>query len=81
MSQEKVDYRKSQKYNRKKILKKQKRQHVLGILASIVIVLALGGWVGFSAYTSYQEKKAETITYNTLDASSLSDYLQSLGEE
>ena len=74
MSQEKVDLRKEQKHNRKKILKKQKMEHILLSVGGVAIVI----WAGFSAHTKYNEKKAETPTYYSVDTSDLTEYLASL---
>ena len=58
MSQEKVDLRKEQKHNRKKILKKQKMEHILLAVGGIVVAVAIVVWAGFSAHTKYEEKKS-----------------------
>ena len=78
MSQEKVDSRKEQKHNRKKILKKQKMEHILLAVGGIVVAVAIVVWAGFSAHTKYEEKKAETPTYYSVDTSDLTEYLSSL---
>lgn len=80
MSQAKVDYNKEQKYNRKKLVKKQKVQRVVGTIAATVVAVALIGWVGFSMYNKQQEEKAAEITKLTLDSSALSDYTSSLND-
>ena len=74
MSQEKVDLRKEQKHNRKKILKKQKMEHILLAVGGIVVAVAIVVWAGFSAHTKYEEKKA----YYSVDTSDLTEYLSSL---
>lgn len=80
MSQAKVDYNKEQKYNRKKLVKKQKVQRVVGTIAATVVAVALIGWVGFSMYNKQQDGKAAEITKLTLDSSALSDYTSSLND-
>ena len=80
MSQAKVDYNKEQKYHRKKLVKKQKVQRVVGTIAATVVAVALIGWVGFSMYNKQQEEKAAEITKLTLDSSALSDYTSSLND-
>ncbi|MDD6194665.1 MAG: hypothetical protein PUB19_07185 [Lachnospiraceae bacterium] len=80
MSQAKVDYNKEQKYNRKKLVKKQKRARVLGTIAATLVAVALIGWVGFSTYSKYEEQKEATITKLTLDSSALSDYTSGLSD-
>ena len=57
MSQEKVDLRKEQKHNRKKILKKQKMEHILLSVGGVVVVATIVIWSGFSAHTKYNEKQ------------------------
>lgn len=78
MSQEKVDLRREQKHNRKKILKKQKMEHILLAVGGIVVAVAIVVWAGFSAHTKYEEKKAENPTYYSVDTSDLTEYLSSL---
>ena len=80
MSQAKVDYNREQKYNRKKLVKKQKVQRVVGTIAATVVAVALIGWVGFSMYNKQQDEKAAEITKLTLDSSALSDYTSSLND-
>ncbi len=78
MSQEKVDYHKQQKQNRKKIVKRQKAEHIAILCASLALLVVLGVWVGFSVNTKYQEKKAANPTYYEIDASALSEYMSGL---
>jgi hypothetical protein len=78
MSQEKVDYNKKQKQNRKKTVKKRKFKAVAGIVAGVAVVAVLGGWIGFSAYTNYEAEKAANPTYYDLNLSALTDYFNSI---
>lgn len=80
MSQVKVDYNKEQKYNRKKLVKKQKIERVIGTIAATLVAVALIGWVGFSMYNKQQAEKAANITKLTLDASALSEYTSELND-
>lgn len=80
MSQAKVDYNKEQKYNRKKLVKKQKIERVIGTIAATLVAVALIGWVGFSMYNKQQSEKAANITKLTLDASALSEYTSGLND-
>lgn len=80
MSQEKVDYNKEQKRNRKQIVKKQRRQKALRITLTTIAAVLLVTWVGYSVYTKKQAKDAETTNYLTIDSSALSDYLSNLSE-
>ena len=54
MSQEKVDRYKQEKANRKKNIRKQR---VMGVVRTCVLSLAglaLVGWLGYSAYDTYE---------------------------
>lgn len=72
MSQEKVDRNKEQKRNRKKILKKQRRQRMLGGILGVVIAVGLVGWIGFSIYDKYEDKRTSTAT--EVDLSAITNY-------
>ncbi len=69
MSQEKVDFYKKQKANRKDLMKKEKRNRVLRITLAVVIIAAALGWFGYSVYQN--SKPVETINvetnYNAID--------------
>ncbi len=78
MSQAKVDRYKEEKKNRKKTIKKEKRNRVLARTAGIVVVAAIVCWIGFSGYSYYQEKKPMTKT--ELSMTALNDYLSSLSD-
>ena len=54
MSQAKVDRYKKEKANRKKNMKKEKIQNVLRKCAVFVVALVLVGWIGYSAYNTYE---------------------------
>lgn len=57
MSQEKVDRYKQEKANRKKNMKKEKFQNALRKCAVVVVGVVLIGWIGYSAYGTYEAKK------------------------
>lgn len=80
MSQEKVDYRKEQKRNRKKILKKKRIEHIALATGGILVTAVLVVWIGISIHTRYEENKAANPTYYSIDASDLTEYLASLQE-
>lgn len=70
MSQEKVDRYKQEKANRKKNMKKQKIKNTLRKLAVSVVGLAVVGWIGYSAYHTYESnrpKEEVQIDYTALD--------------
>lgn len=79
MSQEKVDRYKQQKKDRKKIMKKEKRIHILGCAAAAVICLGIVGWAGWSGYTVYENNKPVSYTEVNMDA--ITDYYSSLEVE
>lgn len=81
MSQEKVDRKKELKYNRKKIVKRQKIQRVVSGIAAGVIGIALVVWIGYSFYGKYEEYQKENKSAVTVDMSSISDYLDALAED
>ena len=75
MSQEKVDFHKKQKANRKELVKKEKRNRFLRIFLTIVIIAAAVTWF---VYVVYQNNKpVETIQVET-DYTALEDYMNSL---
>jgi uncharacterized membrane protein YebE (DUF533 family) len=83
MSQEKVDLKKEQKKNRKKLNRKAKIQRVAITLCSVIVLVAACGWIGYSAYDSYQKKQAEVAAneeavYTPVDLSAINDYISSL---
>ena len=61
MSQEKVDLKKEQKKNRKKLNRKAKIQRITATVCSVVVLLAACGWIGFSAYKTYEQTKAADL--------------------
>ncbi len=86
MSQEKVDFKKEQKKNRKKLNRKAKVERVVATICSVVILLAACGWIGYSAYDSYEKKQAELEAekepeYTPVDLSAVQDYVTSLNSE
>ena len=76
MSQEKVDRYKQEKANRKQIMHRQK---MMGLVRKCVLTLAglaLIGWLGFSAYDTYESGKERVVA--EADYTAVSDYLNSL---
>ena len=53
MSIAKVEQYKKEKYNRKKILARQKRHKIYAIVITIAILLGISGWIGKSVYDKY----------------------------
>ena len=54
------------------------QERILLAVGGIVVAVAIVVWAGFSAHTKYEEKKAETPTYYSVDTSDLTEYLSSL---
>ena len=75
MSQEKVDRYKQEKVNRKQIMRKQKLMNNMrkGVLVALI------GWLGYSAYDIYESGKERTVSEVNYDA--VSDYLNGLNAE
>jgi hypothetical protein len=79
MSQAKVDRNKEARANRKKTVARQKRQHVAAIICGWVVVLAIVGWAGYSAYSAYENSRPVETIYANLDA--INDYTDSLSAD
>ena len=80
MSQAKVDKRKEEKKNRDKIMRKEKLSRALVALLGVVIVAAIGVWIGFSVYQKQQQIELADIQYTDVNMSALYDYENSLSE-
>ena len=76
MSQEKVDRYKEEQATRKQIMRKQKRMHIVRNAVMGLVVLALVGWLGYSAYGLYEEKQPREVA--EVDYTAVNAYLQSL---
>ena len=79
MSQAKVDRYKEEKKNRKAIIAKEKRKHVLCVAAAVLVAVAVLGWAGVSGYQAYQNNKPLETIYT--DMSAINDYMTSLDAE
>lgn len=69
MSQEKVDRYKKEKANRKQNAKKEKLRNIFRKCAVGVVGLVLIGWIGYSAYGTYESRKPQEeaqIDYSAL---------------
>lgn len=83
MSQEKVDRYKEQKKNRKKIIKKEKREWMAVQAGLALFALVLVGWTGVAVYqglTASDGTATELTTY-TVNTSALDDYFAGLEVE
>ena len=79
MSQEKVNYHKEQKKNRKKIMRKEKAGRIARQCVAYAILIAILGWAGWSGYTLYQDNKP--VSYTEVNTSAITDYYTSLSED
>ncbi len=79
MSQEKVDRYKEQKRNRKAIQAKKKRNALITKVCTSAVILALCGWLGYSAVDLYVQKQNSKPV--TADITALDDYIASLNTE
>ena len=79
MSQAKVDKRKQEKKDRAKNMRKEKFSRFLTGAAGVVIVAAIGVWVGFSVYQRQQAsaEKAE-VEYTDVNMSAIYDFEDAL---
>lgn len=68
MSQEKVDRYKKEKTNRKKIMKKERFMNVLRKTVLSMTALLLVGWLGYSAYQTYEAGKERPVAQVNYDA-------------
>ena len=75
MSQAKVDLKKEQKHNRKKLVQKKKREKLIGGIVGAAVAVALIVWIGFSGYGKYKDYVAANPT--AVDLSAITDYLSS----
>lgn len=76
MSQEKVNKYKEEKANRKQIMKRERRNRIIGRIVGTVICLAIVGWLGYSVYDSAAKKSAASQTEANLEA--MQNYLGGL---
>ena len=79
MSQAKVDRYKEEKKNRKELIAKEKRNHIINVAIVIVIAVAILGWAGVSVYNGYQNNKELETVYT--DLSAIDDYMSGLDAE
>lgn len=79
MSQEKVAKYKEEKANRKAIMKKQKRAKILRSSIAGVVLVAVVGWIGYSAVDFYLENRPRTEV--EVDYTAITDYQQGLSAE
>ena len=79
MSQEKVLKYKEEKANRKEIMKKQKIAKITLNSITAVVLVAVLGWVGYSAVAYYQDNKPREAV--EVDYAALNEYTNGLNAE
>ena len=82
MSQEKVDRYKKEKANRKQIMRREKMANLLRKCVVGIVGLILVGWIGYSAYGTYESSKHKEeaqIDYSAFD--DLQNRLEAAQEE
>ena len=80
MSQAKVEQYKKDKKNRAKIMRKEKMSRVLTAFLGVVVVAAIGVWIGFSVYQKQKADALENIQYTDINLSALNDFQNSISE-
>ena len=78
MSQEKADRYKQEKANRKKIVKKQRIMNVVRKTVLSLAVIALVGWLGYSAYQTHEAGKERPVAQVNYD--SINNYMSQLSQ-
>lgn len=82
MSQEKVEYKKSLKKDRKKLNQQKKMKSMLATIVTVVIIVAAVGWIGYSLHNkSLEASKEDTVAKTAVDLSFISDYLSDMSSE
>ena len=78
MSQEKVNRYKEEKANRKALLRKERIKSMVRKIILLVLSVALVGWVGFSAFYTWENNRPRDMV--TVNYDSITGYLQSLAD-
>mgnify|MGYP000410539613 CR=1 FL=1 len=82
MSQEKVDKYKKEKANRKQIMRREKMANLLRKCVVGIVGLILVGWIGYSAYGTYESSKPkEEVQIDYTAVNELQDRLATVQEE
>ena len=79
MSQQKVDYHKEQKRNRRQIMRKEKAMRRLEITVLVVILAALVAWFAYLVYRNVQAKyAAANVTTTEMHLAGWEEYTENL---
>lgn len=82
MSQEKVDKYKKEKANRKQIMRREKMANLLRKCVVGIVGLILVGWIGYSAYGTYESSKPkEEVQIDYTAVNELQERLATVQEE
>ncbi len=82
MSQEKVDRYKKEKANRKQIMRREKMANLLRKCVVGIVGLILVGWIGYSAYGTYESSKPkEEVQIDYTAVNELQERLATVQEE
>ncbi len=80
MSQQKVDYYKEQKRNRRQIMKKEKMTRRLEIAIGVIVLAALVAWFGFMVAQNRNAAGGENVNVTELSLGAVDKYLNELSE-
>ena len=78
MSQAKVDRHKYEKYNRKKIVAKQKVNRFLGYLILVAIIALIVVWAVFSARAKLGSGEETTVEQTYVNTTAIDDYFANM---
>lgn len=81
MSQEKVDYYKHEKANRKRNLKRAKTKKAALTAVGTLLCVVVVGWIGYSGFQYFHTQNKENPTTTEIDMGAVTDYLNSLSSE
>ncbi len=76
MSQEKVNFYKEQKANRKQIMKKEKRMRIIRKTVLYAAAVILVGWIGYSGYASWTG--SQPVKNAEVDYTAFAEYLSEM---
>ncbi len=80
MSQQKVDYYKEQKRNRRQIMKKEKMTRRIEIAIGVIVLAALVVWFGFMVAQNRTAAGGENVNVTEFSLGAVDKYLNELSE-
>ena len=82
MSQAKVDQHKEQKKNRKQLVKKKRLSAIYGRIAGIIVLAAVVGWLGYSAYDLYEQSQDDgSLPTTVCDLTAINNFFEELSPD